>query len=267
MTATLPTAVLFGEVKWRAVAAVADSNGDADADPDALPVTGTVTFTPSASVLLATGTIPPVTVFGSSVSYELDEFGVLRDATGRDGVSLLATDSPGITPIGWTWTVSYRLNGGLNRGSFAFSLPAGETVDLTQVAPVTTSGGTPIIQGPKGDPGSAYPMVIHGTNPNVARPDVDVPVVWYGSVDPVNADDALDVTVYVLEEGGEPSEPATIEERAIAAVGGVFIVHGDDANTARPSVATGTRVLWLGSVEPTNSDDTLDVWIPVTSGA
>jgi hypothetical protein len=156
MTATLPTALAYGTVTWTAVQPVADTT-DPDALPDPVPVTGTVTFTPSASVLLATGA-PPVTVIAAPLTYQLADDGTLRDPAGNPGVTLVATDSPGVTPTGWTWTASYRLNNGLARGSFSFALPAGETVDLTTVAPVTGSGGTPVIQGPpgpQGDPGPA----------------------------------------------------------------------------------------------------------------
>lgn len=152
----LPAAVQYGTVTWQAVSAVADGP-DVDGVPDAVAVTGTVIFTPSAKVLLATET-KPVTVIATPVTYDLGLDGVLRDAQGRTGVMLVATDSPGITPTGWTWQVSYKLNKGLSRGSFSFALPSGSTVDLTTVAPVDSSNGTPIIQGPAG--ASAYDLAV-----------------------------------------------------------------------------------------------------------
>lgn len=51
----------------------------------------------------------------------------------------------------------------------------------------------------KGDPtasGNAN-IVVHGSNPNAPRPSSPMPVVWFGTVDPVNADDTLDVWVPV----------------------------------------------------------------------
>lgn len=148
----LPADVEYGQVKWSAVSAAADT-ADLDALPDAVPVTGTVTFTPSAKVLLAPAGSPPITVFATPMEYNLDSSGVLRDAEGRATITLVATDSAGLTPTGWTYTASYRLNGGLVRGSFSFELPAGTIVDLTTVAPVATAGGASIIQGPAGPPG------------------------------------------------------------------------------------------------------------------
>lgn len=149
---TLPVSLRYGQVKWAAVSAHADSASDPDALPDAIPVTGSVTFTPSARVFLIIDD-NPVTVIATDVTYQLGDDGVLRDSQGNDTVTLLANDSPYTTPTGWTWIVSYRLNNGLARGAFPFKLSAGEIVDLTRVSPVSASGGVPIIQGPQGDPG------------------------------------------------------------------------------------------------------------------
>lgn len=157
----LPDGVQYGTVSWTAVAPVADG-ADVDGLPDAVPVAGTVTFTPSATVLLATGDAP-VTVLSVPVTYTLDADGVLRDSQGRAQISLVATDSAGLNPTGWTWRADYRLSPvdgqAVQRGSFSFALPAGTNVDLTTVAPVASSNGVAIIRGEKGDPGSAYPLV------------------------------------------------------------------------------------------------------------
>jgi hypothetical protein len=152
----LPAAVDYGQVKWRAVSAIADGI-DADGEPDATAVTGTVKFAPSATVLLAVDEADPITVFGTTVTYSLDSDGVLRDSQGRDLITLVATDSAGLSPQGWTWRATYTLDGGASRGSFSFALPAGTVVDLTTVAPVSASNGVAIIQGPQGPPGPAGP--------------------------------------------------------------------------------------------------------------
>ena len=146
----LPAGVKYGQVKWKALAANADG-GDADALPDAVPVSGTVVFRPSAAPLItSTDLANPVTVFPTAITYQLDTDGVLRDGQGRDYVTLLATNSSDMSPVNWTWQVVYNLNGGLLLGSFSFALPANSVVDLTTVAPVGSSNGTPIIMGPSG---------------------------------------------------------------------------------------------------------------------
>jgi hypothetical protein len=187
----LPTSVQYGQVKWQAISAAADAS-DTDAEPDAIPVTGDVTFTPSAKVLLAPSGSQPVTVFALSVTYTLDSSGVLRDSEGRNLITLVATDSPGLSPINWTWTVSYRLSGGIGRGSFSFDLPTGAVVDLTTVAPVGSSGGTPVIQGPAGATGPQGPAGATGpTGPAGAGITVDGAGVGTLNIDssPVTAAD------------------------------------------------------------------------------
>lgn len=50
--------------------------------------------------------------------------------------------------------------------------------------------------------GGTTDIVFHGADPNVARPAVSGPVLWLGTVDPVNSDDALDYTIYFNPDGG-----------------------------------------------------------------
>lgn len=145
----LPTTLTYGVVKWHAVSAVADTSLDPDALPNAVPVSGKVTFTPSATVLLSMGD-EAVTVMATAVTYNMGPDGILRDAQGNDGVTLLATDSPNVTPINWTWNVSYQLDSGAARGAFDFSLVTAAVIDLTRIAPVAASGGVPVIQGTPG---------------------------------------------------------------------------------------------------------------------
>jgi hypothetical protein len=135
----LPSAVQYGNVAWRAISAVADG-GDLDAQPDVIPVTGTVTFTASIPLLAVGGASDPVTVFLTPVTYQLDGAGVLRDIQRRPLLTLVATDTvPGVT---WKWTATYKLNGGLARGAIEFALPAGSTVDLTNPTVPVPGGPT-----------------------------------------------------------------------------------------------------------------------------
>lgn len=52
--------------------------------------------------------------------------------------------------------------------------------------------------------------VVHGDNPNVARPVTTDPVFWYGTVDPVNADDTIDVMIYISADGSAGGAAGTI---------------------------------------------------------
>lgn len=46
----------------------------------------------------------------------------------------------------------------------------------------------------------AAAIAVHGTDANYPRPTTNGPVIWYGTVDPANADDTKDVTVYVTAD-------------------------------------------------------------------
>lgn len=59
----------------------------------------------------------------------------------------------------------------------------GEAVIIDLTYPASSS----IMVGPAGPPGVTY--VYHGADPNVLRPDVDNPVTWVGSVEPLNSID------------------------------------------------------------------------------
>lgn len=48
---------------------------------------------------------------------------------------------------------------------------------------------------------AAGKFVVHGTNGSTARPTSTAPVVWFGTVDPVNSDDTKDVFVPVQDAG------------------------------------------------------------------
>jgi hypothetical protein len=203
----LPSVFKTGRVVWRAINTVKDSPNDLDALPDALSVVGSITFTPTAPILLYTGD-PSVTNFVSPETYDMMSDGTLRDDQGAFGVSLPATNSPDVSPTDWEWTATYRLYNGLVRGSIAFKLPYGTTVDLTKSVPITITGGTPVFQGPQGVPGSQWPIVVNGNDAYFPRPDVETAVIWVGTVTPLYADDDLDVFIPVTEnEEDGPTPP------------------------------------------------------------
>jgi hypothetical protein len=66
-----------------------------------------------------------------------------------------------------------------------------ERVDLVTTAQVATAAEAAISAIAGGV------IKVHGSNASAARPDTDLPVVWFGTVNPINADDDLDVFVLV----------------------------------------------------------------------
>lgn len=154
----LPSNISYGTVTGQFLAAVADGPDD-DKLPEGIPMSGTVTFTPSTPYVYNFGASPnPVTIIKTSIVCQLDSEGYLcspyKSVTSplSRGVTLVATDDPDITPSGWTWTAIYNLtdpNGmRVNMPNHSFLVPGNQTVDLTTAAPLISSGGTIITRGP-----------------------------------------------------------------------------------------------------------------------
>lgn len=164
MAETIPD-LTYGKVVGRFLAAVGDTTADADIYPDGVPLTGTVVFTPSASAILLQGVQSPVTVLPAPVTAALVDGWISYNSDLF--VNLVSTDNIKMNPRNFTWSVEFknlRVSGGsaVAYKGFAFMLPAGTTVDLSEVAPVPASGGIPILRGPAGSDGLAGPGFIPG---------------------------------------------------------------------------------------------------------
>lgn len=117
-------------------------------------------------------------------------------------------------------------------------------------------GGLPLSNAPHTHPGAT--VVVHGDDPNVARPDTTGAVVWFGTVDPVNSDDARDVTVPVVAAGTEPAGGTGGGTVDYSNLEGIVFHDGTAGGGTR---LTGyKRVRWVGgTVRPTNMAAG-DVW-------
>ncbi len=161
----------YGKVIGRLLAVVADGPDEDEYPvsggfPDAVPVAGSVTFTPRATqILVPLATPSPVTAFPTPITAQLDQNGYLTH-NGKKGVFLLCPSSA-TNPPAFTYSVSYNLTlDGAVIGSTKFDLEMVEyvpgpnpsdpdtgstAVDLTLVTPVYPTPGTPVVRGPKGD--------------------------------------------------------------------------------------------------------------------
>lgn len=156
MSSPLPTGLTFGTVKWWVLGLLADTTSDADALPDLLNVNGRayVTFDIPTDGLLVQETPTPATILKTRLELLIVN-GRLQDKAGSQNVKLLANDSPGLSQIGWTYTISYELDDGLTFGSFSFELSTDEVLDLTWAIPLgVVSPGVVITKGQKGDTGT-----------------------------------------------------------------------------------------------------------------
>lgn len=153
----------FGTITGRFLATVADTTADTDTDPDLLPITGKVRFTPSmtATVAATEGAI----VLPTPITADLDAEGYVS-LNGVKGIRLVATNSAGLNPTNFTYAVSFpELRYGsvsVSYRTFNLSLPAGSVVDLSQVAPVEAANGISIVRGEQGERGPVGPQGLQG---------------------------------------------------------------------------------------------------------
>ncbi|WP_395705258.1 hypothetical protein [Rhodococcus ruber] len=161
----------YGKVVGRLLAVVGDGPDEdefpvAGGYPDAVPLQGSVTFTPRASTILVAGATPsPVTAFPAAITAQLDENGYLT-LNGKRGVFLLCP-GPETNPTSFTYRVRYSLTlDGKPVAAPEFDIEIVEyvpgatpgdpdtgstAVDLAVVTPVVQSPGVAITRGPAGD--------------------------------------------------------------------------------------------------------------------
>ena len=133
----LPTAYEYGRVIGRFLRAVGDGE-DVDVVPEAVPATGTVTFTPivTSRILIDASAEPSPLITHESITCDLDAYGHIA-RNGVRGVWL------------WTgeWTVSFNVSG-MSRTPFPILLSTAHTdiapLDLWEAAPYTPPAGATV---------------------------------------------------------------------------------------------------------------------------
>ena len=253
-------ALQFGKVTGRFVAVVADSPEDSDSDPDIVPLQGVVTFTLKAPALLVPDAEPfPMTALPAPVSATLDSEGYLT-LNGTRSVTLLASNGQH-NPTSTTYEVKFALKHGtisVPYSTFNISVPAGETVNLTTIAPVPSSSGSPIVQGVgikevTADDGAFVFKMTNGTENRVGIPAIEPPVTTTARcVQSV----VLDGSSLVFSFTDETSERVDLSSLS----GGGVVVPPDTDDTPLPKTPA-RRAVVLGT---SHSDKTWtqsgDVW-------
>lgn len=119
-----------------------------------------------------------------------DPVTVELDSNGRLSVALLATNSPGVTPTGWSWKTEHNI--GITQNEFSFLVPAGTTQDLATLATVASSTGTPEAAWWTQQRGNVVSGHMSGTD--LVLDKADGTSVTVGSVlDPVKAPVSVDI--------------------------------------------------------------------------
>lgn len=172
----LPINVNYGTVVGQFLLAYADGD-DENLRPDGVPAKGSIFFRPSPIKLLNPGSSPnPVTILPAVAEAVLDEDGYLLGPDGERGIRLVATDDEDLNPVGWTWTVEFRLTAQddtpVRVPSFNIELPSDTEVDLTTASPVPSADGTFYLIGPKGDTGATGAQGIQGEAATITVGDV-----------------------------------------------------------------------------------------------
>lgn len=210
----------YGKVIGRLLAVVADGPDEDEYPisggfPDAVPVAGSVTFTPRATqILVPLATPSPVTAFPTPITAQLDQNGYLTH-NGKKGVFLLCPSSA-TNPPAFTYSVSYNLTlDGAVISSTKFDLEMVEyvpgpnpsdpdtgstAVDLTLATPVYPTPGTPVVRGPKGDSivditlsGDGSALVFHiSTETGMVTEPVTIPALGDLTAAVGEAEDARD---------------------------------------------------------------------------
>lgn len=150
---TLQTGLVVG----RFGVGVADGP-DIDDEPDVIPASGRITFTPMIPYQQNRDAAPaPATILRVPIITILDDDGYLCTPdpadparAGARGVRLFATDDPAGSVTDWTYRVEYsfdRINGMVPAiPAHDMALPCGATRDLAEVAPVPSSQGYGLAQ-------------------------------------------------------------------------------------------------------------------------
>ncbi len=127
--------------------------------PDGRPLSGTVAFEPPSMLTHSATDV----MLGGPIEARLDD-------DGRMQVTLPATDTPGMNPESWAYTVTERLSGVPGRRPYKILLPAEHPrVDLAEIAPADpgTPDYVPVAgpAGPPGDKGAPGSRILTGDTP------------------------------------------------------------------------------------------------------
>lgn len=197
-----------------------------ETDSHIVPLTGQVILTAATQAVLTEENGKPVTVLPTRVTVDLDANGVMPDT------DVLASDTTGASAQGFTWRAHFNLRTQDNRPvpyeAFSFYAPAGKTVDLTTVAPVSRSEGVQISRGVNGS--SIQSMTVRGTTLTVTLTDGTMHEVSLPVLDPEN------VTVIDGEDGADGRGISSIVDNGDATIT-IHYTDGIDPSVIRiPSV-------------------------------
>lgn len=139
--ADVPAEISYGQITGRFVTFRADGP-DAGDTPDEVPLSGTVTLTPSVNLVRFPTLDPPRIAAISSITAQVVS-GELKSPDGTGGLFVIATDQPLGQPDTVQWKATFNLAGASTQPApVTFNVPAGGVVDLVTVIPAAPAPGT-----------------------------------------------------------------------------------------------------------------------------
>lgn len=169
---------------------------------------------------------------------------------------LARTDDAYLSPGAWTWVAYFTLQGGLTLDPVPFEL-TGDTLDLTDAAPLPASDGVPITRGVQGPPGGAMALVDNAdgtatfswTDESQVAHSTGVPTLdGSGKIDPGTLPALAVVSVFTVS-----SQAAML---ALSAQQGDIAVRTDEGNkyilTAADPTTLANWVLLVTSAFPSS---------------
>jgi len=214
----LPSNVGTGTV----TVSIIDSTGD--------PEPGKAIFTPEFTQNRDVTSTPKVLITKEEVPATIDE-------NGQATVTLMATDDPDLNPTAFTWKVRFELASKRTLAGFSFALPAGATVDLASAAPIGSSGGTLITQGPPGvgvpTGGDGGQVLAKGSNADYDTEWIDPPEGGGGGGAPLTS---WETQIAPLEDipTSFPTTWGDVDQKP------AVIAAGADQAAARTAIGAGT---------------------------
>lgn len=134
--ANIPSPLTYGTIVGHFASIVGDT-ADAGVEPDFVPLSGTVTIAPVVRVARIAGATSYLTVQQDIVGKIVN--GVLLGPDGVGPLTVLASDSPGISPSPMQYTATYQLTGvSAQPAPLTFSVPSNDSIDLSELVALPT---------------------------------------------------------------------------------------------------------------------------------
>lgn len=120
---------------------------DPDLRPDVIPLSGTITLTPTVPYIKINGTVLQIATITAQVVN-----GVVVNPDGSEGISILSTDVENDTITNWGWRATFKIPE-VRITPVSFYAVKDEVIDLANLTSGITGLPVEIVSGPKGDPG------------------------------------------------------------------------------------------------------------------